>query len=47
MNMEFSDKIIDKINNGNVINVSLEFIINNVKINRDLILLIFKDWSNS
>ena len=45
--VNYSDKIIDKINNGNVINVSLEFIINNVKINRDLILLIFKDWSNS
>ena len=42
-----SDKIIDKINNNNVVNVDLEFLITNVKVNKDLIVLLFKDWSNS
>ena len=40
-------KIIEKINNNNIINVDLEFLTTNVKVNRDLIFLLFKDWSNS
>ena len=42
-----SDEIIDKINNNNVVNVDLEFLITNVKVNKDLIVLLFKDWSNN
>jgi ATP-dependent helicase/nuclease subunit B len=45
--INYSDKIIEKINNNNIINVDLEFLTTNVKVNRDLIFLLFKDWSNS
>jgi len=43
----YSDQIIDKINEENIINVDLKFLIANTKVNKDIISLLFKDWSNN
>ena len=43
----YSDLIIEKINNGNIVNINLEFLISNTKVNKDLIKLLFKSWSDN
>ena len=43
----YSDLIIEKINNGNIVNIKLEFLINNTKVNKGLIKLLFKSWSDN
>lgn len=42
--VNYSDLIIEKINNGNIINIKLEFLISNTKVNKGLIKLLFKSW---
>ena len=46
-NGNYSDQIIDKINKENIINIDLKFLTANTKVNKDLIILLFKDWSNN
>ena len=45
--VNYSDLIIEKINNGNIVNIKLEFLINNTKVNKGLIKLLFKSWSDN
>ncbi|MDA9356659.1 PD-(D/E)XK nuclease family protein [Flavobacteriaceae bacterium] len=45
--INYSDLIIEKINKGNIVNVKLDFLINNSKINKTLTELLFKNWSNN
>jgi hypothetical protein len=45
--VNYSDLIIEKINNGNIVNIKLEFLISNTKVNKDLIKLLFKSWSDN
>ena len=45
--VNYSDLIIEEINNGNIVNINLEFLISNSKVNKDLIKLLFKSWSNN
>ena len=45
--VNYSDLIIEKINNGNIVNINLEFLISKTKVNKDLIKLLFKSWSNN
>ena len=45
--VNYSDLIIEKINNGNIVNIKLEFLISNTKVNKGLIKLLFKSWSDN
>ena len=45
--VNYSDLIIEEINNGNIVNINLEFLISKTKVNKDLIKLLFKSWSNN
>ena len=45
--INYSDLIIEKINNGNIVNINLEFLISSTKVNKDLIKLLFKSWSDN
>ena len=45
--INYSDIIIEKINNGNIVNIKLEFLISNTQVNKGLIKLLFKNWSNN
>ena len=45
--INYSDLIIEKINNGNIVNIKLEFLISNTQVNKGLIKLLFKNWSNN
>ena len=43
----YSDQIIDKINKENIINVDLKFLTTNTEVSKDIIILLFKDWSDN
>lgn len=45
--INYSDLIIEKINNGNIVNIKLEFLISNIKVKKGLIKLLFKSWSDN
>ena len=43
--VNYSDLIIEKINKENIVNIKLEFLINNSEFHKELIILLFKNWS--
>ena len=45
--VNYSDLIIEKINNGNIVNIKLEFLLSNIKVKKGLIKLLFKSWSDN
>ena len=45
--INYSDIIIEKINKDNIVNVKLEFLISYGGVHKELIILLFKNWSNN
>ena len=45
--INYSDLIIEKINKENIVNIKLEFLINNGEFHKELIILLFKNWSDN
>ena len=45
--INYSDIIIDKINKDNIVNVKLEFLISNGGFHKELIIILFKNWSDN
>jgi hypothetical protein len=45
--INYSDLIIEKINKGNIVNVKLEFLISNGEFHKELMILLFKNWSDN